>query len=69
MPRSTFIETHTVHTVRIDISTEIKALVAAGFTLGVDELRVVFVSEAVNQQMTPVKLSYSSLMRLMRDHS
>lgn len=57
------IESHTVHTLFIDLHDDVMAKIDQG-----DEVRVVFRSRAANRPMTPIRLSPQALDRLTRDY-
>jgi hypothetical protein len=55
--------TRTVHTLHIDISNQINQLQLSPD----DHVEVVFQSQAMNREPSPIRLSYATLQRLTRD--
>lgn len=57
------VDTHTVHTIVIDLEDKVVAAIEYG-----DEVRVVFRSRAQNKTMAPLRLSPQAIERLTRDY-
>lgn len=55
-------DTRTIHTIHIDLPDDVLGKIEAG-----DEVEVQFRSRAQGRQPAPMRLSYTTLMRLTRD--